>query len=252
VNIFRRKKLRTCIFVHGAWGAASEFKEVTKFLSTDHSAVRAVDLPGHGGNYKPPADVTMDAYVQAVIQFASSFDEKVTLVGHSMGGFVISHAAEFIPDKIDRLIYIAALLPKSGESSQSLMQSEGGSELLPHIHFSEDRSTMTLSASSVRNIMLNDISDEERLADLMPAFQMAQPTSPFAAPANLSQENFGSVAKYYIRTTLDKVVTPALQERMIAGWPIQNEFVLTSGHFPFHSMPDQLAKVVQLASGVKS
>ena len=39
-------------------------------------------------------------------------DGPVTVVGHSMGGLVISQMAELAPERINHLIYVAAFLPR--------------------------------------------------------------------------------------------------------------------------------------------
>jgi pimeloyl-ACP methyl ester carboxylesterase len=42
--------------------------------------------------------------------------EDIVLVGHSYGGMVITGVADKIPNKIKKLVHIAAVLPLSGES----------------------------------------------------------------------------------------------------------------------------------------
>jgi pimeloyl-ACP methyl ester carboxylesterase len=46
--------------------------------------------------------------------------KPVYLFGHSIGGFTISNVAEAEPNMIKKLIYVAAYVPKSGESLQTL------------------------------------------------------------------------------------------------------------------------------------
>ena len=58
----------------------------------------------------------MAAYKQAVIDLIKPLDHPVILVGHSMNGALISHVAEQIPEKIERLIYVTAFLLKDGGS----------------------------------------------------------------------------------------------------------------------------------------
>jgi pimeloyl-ACP methyl ester carboxylesterase len=41
------------------------------------------------------------------------------LVGHSMGGGIITQAAEYRPKKIQTLVYVAARLLRNGESALS-------------------------------------------------------------------------------------------------------------------------------------
>lgn len=240
--------MKNYILVHGAWGAAWEFNEVAALLSADGSNVIAVDLPGHGDNKAPINEVTMDAYVQTVTNVINDQNDKVILVGHSLAGAVISQVAEIIPDKIDRLIYVAAMLLKTGESPLEMMQSDKDGELLANVIFSEDQTIATLNADTIRNILLNDVKDEERLEKLIPEFFMEQSTEPFMATAQLSEENFGSVSKYYIRASIDKVLSPALQDKMISNWKVEKVFTLESGHFPLTSVPEDLVDIIKIAS----
>jgi len=68
-----------------------------------------------------------------------------------------------------------------------------------------------------------------------------QATEPFMAKVVLSKENFGSVPKTYIRTGMDKMVSPALQNTMIGNWEVESVLDLESGHFPAFSVPEKLA-----------
>jgi pimeloyl-ACP methyl ester carboxylesterase len=53
----------------------------------------------------------------------------VVLVGHSLGGMVISGAAERVSKKIRRLVYLDALVPKHGQSAFDLNSAEFRSKL---------------------------------------------------------------------------------------------------------------------------
>jgi len=240
--------MKNYILVHGAWGGAWEFSKVIELLSADRSKVIAVDLPGHGDNQVPIAEVTMNAYVQKVSDIINDLGEKVILVGHSLAGSIISQVAENIPDKIDRLIYVAASLPKSGDTVMSLMQSDKKSELLPNIILSEDQSYATLKNEDIANLLLHDVVDRDYVEKLIPKFSIKQATEPFMASVKLSEKKFGSVTKYYIRATLDKVMSPSLQDEMINNWKVEQVFTLESGHFPLTSIPDRLVEVIKKAS----
>lgn len=236
---------KTYILIHGAWGAAWVFDEVNKLLSKDGSNVYVFDLPGHGENQKEISDVTMDAYVNHIDNFISKIDGKVILVGHSLGGAIMSQVAERISNKIEKLIYVAAMLPQNGDSPLSLIQSDKYGQLLPRIIFSEDQSYATLDDGMVRELFLHDVTNKERLDKIVPGFLVKQAVQPFTAEIEITDRNFGSVSKYYIRTSLDKVLTPELQDRMISNWDVEKVFTLNSGHFPITSIADKLTEVIR-------
>jgi hypothetical protein len=95
---------------------------------------------------------------------------------------------------------------------------------------------------------LNDIKDQAHLDRLVPHFLFKQSTEPFMAEAQLTDTKFGSVHKSYIRAGVDKVLTPALQDKMIQSWNVDKVFTLESGHFPLNSIPAELVKVIREAS----
>ncbi|MBV1910295.1 MAG: alpha/beta fold hydrolase [Kangiellaceae bacterium] len=232
------------ILVHGAWGAAWEFNKVAQLLKDEGNIVIALDLPGHGENKADISDVTMDSYVQTVVDAISSIDDKVVLIGHSLAGAIISQVAELVPEKIDRLIYVAAMLLKNGDSPLEVMQHDPHGELLPNTIFSEDGSYATLTQETVRNILLNDVKNEAYLERIIPKFLFKQATEPFMAKAQLSDEKFGGVIKYYIKASIDKVISPSAQDKMLTNWQVTKVFTLESGHFPLTSIPEELVETI--------
>jgi pimeloyl-ACP methyl ester carboxylesterase len=237
--------MKNYLLVHGAWGAAWEFDKVSELLSNEGNNVIAIDLPGHGENKAKIADVTMNAYIQTVADVINELNENVILVGHSLAGAIISQVAEIMPEKIDRLIYIAAMLLKDGDSALGVMQNDAEGQLLPNTFFSEDGSYATISEETIRTVLLNDVNDDAYLDSIIPNFLFKQATEPFMAKARLSEERFGSVEKHYIKASIDKVISPAAQEKMLSNWQVDKVFNLKSGHFPLTSIPEKLVEKIK-------
>jgi len=242
---FEEKKMKNYLLIHGAWGAAWEFDKVAELLSKDGHNVSALDLPGHGENAAKIEDITMASYVKTVIDTINELDGKVIVIGHSLAGAIISQVAEIIPEKIEKLIYIAAMLLKNGDSPLSVMQNDPQGELLPNTIFSEDGSYATLTAETVRSVLLNDVDDEIYLNKIVHKFLFKQATEPFMAVAQLNEDKFGRVAKYYIKASIDKVISPAAQDKMITNWPVEEVISLNSGHFPLTSIPEKLVEEIK-------
>jgi len=236
------------LLIHGAWGGAWEFEETLRGLGKLGHQASAVDLPGHGNFKVPIAEVTMDAYVQTVVNAAEAIEGPIVLVGHSLAGAIISQVAERIPHKIERLVFVAAILPKNGQTPLGLMQSDKDGELLARIKFSEDQSYVTVDPETVKSVFLNDVLSPESLAIFVPHFAMKQATEPFMFEAELTDEAFGSIPKTYVRASLDKVMSPTLQGEMIKSWKIDQVFTLSSGHFPLMSVPQELIEVLHKAA----
>ena len=231
------------ILVHGAWEGSWSWDYTRPVLEKQGHTITAIDLPGSNGDKLDISQVTMDSYVQKVAGAINQLDRKVILVGHSMAGAVISQVAELIPEKIDKLIYVAAFLLKNGDSVIEAMQRDADGEFLPELRFSEDQSSATAAEQTWRDKAFHDVK-EERIRHALPLVDVAQATEPFMAKLAVSHEKFGSVPKVYIRTAIDKMVSPKLQDEMLSGWKVDQVHVLESGHFPTLSMPETLAELL--------
>ncbi len=231
------------ILVHGAWEESRSWSDVPFVLERNGHTVTAIDLPGHGGNNLSVAKVTMASYVQSVADTINQLGHSVILVGHSMTGAVISQVAELIPEKIERLIYVAAFLLKDGDSVLEAMKRDPDGELLSEIVFSEDQSYATVSEQTLRRVGFHDV-EEKIIQRILPLLVEKQATEPFMAKVVVSDEKFGSVPKTYIRTTIDKITSPGLQDAMIAGWKVEKVHEIETGHYPALSAPEKLAKLI--------
>jgi len=236
--------MKNYVLIHGAWGEGAEFEEVVHYLSCDGNQAIAPDLPGHGNFTKPINEVTLDGYVERVRNVIDNIDGKVILIGHSLAGAIVSQVAEEIPNKIEKLVYICAFLPKNGDSAIGLMQSDDEGELLAKVVFSECQTFATINEEDIHNIMLHD-AESKQVDKWIPKLSMKQATQPFMAPIRLSEDRFGTVPKYYIRSSLDKVLSVQLQDQMIKNWKVNKVFTLESGHFPLISMPEKLASTIK-------
>jgi pimeloyl-ACP methyl ester carboxylesterase len=231
------------ILVHGAWEESRAWADVSAVLQQGGHTVTAIDLPGHGRNERSLSEVTMAGYIQSVVDTISALDHKVVLVGHSMTGAVISQVAERIPPKIERLVYVAAFLLKAGATVMEAMESDDANELLPKIVFSDDQTYASVSEQTLRSVGFHDV-DESVIKRVLPLMAETQATEPFMAKIEVSDENFGSVPKTYIRTSIDKITSPGLQDTMIGNWNVESVLHLESGHFPAFSVPEKLAELM--------
>lgn len=231
------------VLVHGAWEESGMWNEVAPILEQNGHTVSAIDLPGHGSNKQPGSIATTANYLQAVVDVIDQHRSPVILAGHSMNGALISQVAERIPEQIERLVYVTAFLLKNGESVMEAMEGDAGSEVLKEVKFSDDQSLATLPEPALRRIGFHDV-DEPEIRRILPMMAEGQTTEPFLAKVELSEPRFGSVPKTYIRTSIDRMISPAQQDAMIANWAVDSVFDLKSGHFPTSSVPEELAALL--------
>jgi mannan endo-1,4-beta-mannosidase len=118
------------VLVHGAWGGGWDWRPVDRMLTARGYDVYRVTLTGLGDRVHlvgPEVDLsTHIADVVNTILFEDLHD--VVLLGHSYGGMVITGVADSIPERLEALIYLDAMLPRSGESVLDLAPGLDASE----------------------------------------------------------------------------------------------------------------------------
>lgn len=233
---------RTYVLVHGAWQAPYVWDSVQADIAMAGNKVILVELPGHGADTTAPYKLSIDVYRDKVINAIPVTDSAVILVGHSMGGMVISAVAEKIPNKIDKLVYIGAFLPETGQSLTDLAYSDPESRLGPLLAPSADRLTLDVKRDSLTYLFINDGSEADK--QLLLSNYRSEPAIPFTNKVTLTKENFGAVKKVYVRTLKDIVISPKLQDRMIETAGVKMVYSLESSHSPFLSKPHSVSSVL--------
>lgn len=236
--------MSTYVLIHGSWhGAWCWYKIIPLLERAGHQAI-ALDLPGHGRDWTPPRDITMQTYVDSVVKVLDVQPEPVILVGHSRGGIVISQTAEHRPEKIQTLVYLAAFLIPNGEAMLPTALSDTKSLIVSNLVVNEEQGYHMLKQEAFREALYADCSEED--VALATVLLTPEPNAPVTTPLKLSDEKFGRVARVYLETLQDKGVTPPLQKKMYTATPCQKVISMETSHSPFLSAPEKL--VSQLTS----
>ncbi|MBI4611544.1 MAG: alpha/beta fold hydrolase [Candidatus Rokubacteria bacterium] len=99
------------VLVHGLGGFAESWRHNLGALG-HKASVYALDLPGFGQSSKPLGGYALGFFVEVLEQFRAALGlARLTLVGHSLGGAVAAAYAVSHPAKVDRLSFIAAVIP---------------------------------------------------------------------------------------------------------------------------------------------
>ncbi|MDV2475784.1 alpha/beta fold hydrolase [Rhodococcus zopfii] len=96
------------LLIHGIGDNSSTWQDVIPHLAQNYTVI-APDLLGHGRSDKPRADYSVAAYANGMRDLLSVLGiDKVTVIGHSLGGGVAMQFAYQFPHMVDRLILVSA------------------------------------------------------------------------------------------------------------------------------------------------
>jgi pimeloyl-ACP methyl ester carboxylesterase len=228
------------VLVHGAFGGAWAWAEVAAELErAGHSAV-AIDLPGGGDDQTPVAEVTLDACAAKVCEALAAAGEPAILVGHSMGGVVITQAAARCREHVALLVFIAAFMPQDGQSLLDLTKlPEGaGDQVQANIVIEGDPPVARMPDPGARAALMARCTPEQIAYAI--ERQRPQPVAPFAQPVSIPAGALHGLSRVYVHTTEDRAIPPALQLRMIRENPCEEVVTLETDHSPNYSAREEL------------
>jgi len=216
------------VFCHGLWADGSCFSKLIAPLQAEGHQVIAAQY----GLDTPEGDVA------TVIRTLSRVDSPAILVCHSYGGTVITAAGT--DDRVAGLVYIAALAPDAGETSQSLQDQFPTTDVFAHIEVADGR------------IWLLPDGVECFAGDLPEAEQQLVWATQYAPDAGLFAHNADGIAwrskpSWYIVANNDRTVHPEL-ERFVAQRMGATTYDVESSHVPMLSHPDLVLDVIRTAA----
>ncbi|XP_054824568.1 methyl jasmonate esterase 1-like [Prosopis cineraria] len=247
-------KERHFVLVHGACHGAWCWYKLIPLLKSQGHSVTALDLAACGTHPKQVHELSSFAeYVEPLMEFVGCLEaeQRVILVGHSMGGLCISMAMQRFPHKIAAAVFVAAFLPSPHLSAVSLVHEyrrrldsnmdskivyEEGPHANGYLSFGPD-----FLASKLYNLSPAE--------DLSLALTLVRPTRLYgdeevlARETEVTDDKFGSVATVYIVCEQDRVLKPEFQEWMIHKHPNAQHIkvvVSASDHMIMFSNPSRL------------
>ncbi|HEX6554561.1 MAG TPA: alpha/beta hydrolase [Ktedonobacteraceae bacterium] len=216
------------VFVHGLWADGSCFSKVIPTLQAEGYEVVST---------QNSLD-TLKGDVAAVTRALGRVSSPVILVGHSYGGTVITAAGT--DDRVAGLVYIAALAPDDGETSQSLQAQFPTSEVLSHIEIADGR--IWLLPQGIGSFA-GDLSEQEQ--------KVVWATQGVPAADLFDQKIEGtawrSKPSWYIVAKHDRTVQPEL-ERFCAKRMGATTYEADSSHVVMLSTPSLVIDVIRTAA----
>ncbi|MGW1028243.1 alpha/beta fold hydrolase [Streptomyces sp. NPDC002577] len=240
------------LFLHGYWHGSWRWSEVLTVLTYVTGAGRpavAVDMAGHGlparrptclterpfspeepaTEVSPAVDVDLDRAGELLVSLIEKVGRggPVTVVAHSMGGTVLTRAAQLAPELVAHAVYLTAFMPASGMPAAAYLRlpENAGSVMGPAFD------------TAVADVALGLLATDAPVGIALGA-------------TTLTRDGWGSVPRTYITRAQDRAILPALQRKFIddadTAFPANPTSVvaLQTSHSPFLSMPREVADIV--------
>ncbi|WP_430391181.1 alpha/beta hydrolase [Dyella sp. 20L07] len=225
-----QESIKNVVLVHGGFVDGSGWQKVYDILKKDGYNVTIVQNP----------TVTLADDVAVTKRAIAQQNGPVVLVGHSYGGVVISEAGT--DPKVQRLVYIAAFAPDTGESVQTLIANPPPGASQPPILPPQD-GFLFLDRAKFAAAFAGDVPAAE-------ASFMADSQVPWGVQALAGQVTvpaWKSKPSWYLVTTEDHMIPPQAQQMMAkrAGATVAE---VAGSHAIYVSKPEVVAKLIEQAA----
>ena len=236
------------VIVHGAFGGGWEWTPVAELLRAQGGRVFTPTLAGLGDRaHDDAATVGLRTHVADVIAVLEMEDlEDVILCAASYGGMPVTAATAHLADRVGRVVYLDALVPRDGEA---------GVDLIPG-RFADDIRRGMLADGPAHRIPVPEAllpppgCAPEAIRQRYIARLRPQPVLTFTEPARVSPT---TVESTFIRSTRsnvghaedDPIAAMALRAQA-AGWDYRE---IDATHDPHLSHPDAVVALLSELAG---
>ncbi|MEV4254258.1 alpha/beta fold hydrolase [Spirillospora sp. NPDC049652] len=226
--------MSTFVLVGGSFLGAWAWERVTPLLTAYGHEVHPLTLTGFGDRaHLGSSATTLTTHardIAAAIEYAGLRD--VTLVAHSYGGAPATIAADTIPGRIARLVYVAATLPEPG---RSLFDGMPGPVVELVMGTVRDGRIPVMSDEVLdANFGRHGLSPEDRA--WLRARGVGQPIGTYQDPAPSDLGAARSLPRTYIACAGDPPGPPLPQDLDVV--------TLDAGHWPMITAPHALARTL--------
>ena len=247
------------LLIHGIGDSSDTWRPVFEELASRHTVI-APDLLGHGRSETPRADYTVGGFANGMRDLLAVLGvDRVTVVGHSLGGGVAAQFAYQFPERCERLVLVGS--GGAGRTVSPLLRLAavpGIEALMPFLGLPPVRLASRAGANLLRWFDTALGRDTEELLAVFDAL----PDTP-ARRAILRTLRSGVDWRGQVITMLDRAylaegvptlvvwgrhdaVIPLGHGRMVhAAMPGSRlEIFDDAGHFPHHTDPGRFARLV--------
>jgi pimeloyl-ACP methyl ester carboxylesterase len=265
-------------YYHGAWC----WTDVVLALAAAGRAAVPVDMAGHGLRARRPVaatarpfdestfateksplgDIDLEAAADLLIRQIAAIGRgaPTTVVAHSMGGAVLTRAAERAPHLMAHLVYLTAYMPASGRACITYVSlPEAKDSVFMRLVCGDPMASGAMRVDpftqdpqrrdGLREAFYGDVEQHKANAAIA-LLGCDAPTLTALQATELTAKRWGAIDRTYVICTKDRTIPPALQRLFITqaddAFPDNPTKVQTleSSHSPFLSMPERVAELL--------
>jgi len=248
------------LLIHGIGDSSDTWRPVVEQLA-EHYTVIAPDLLGHGRSEKPRADYSVAGFANGMRDLLSALEvDRVSVVGHSLGGGVAAQFAYQFPDRCERLVLVGSGGVGRTVSPLLRVAAVPGIELLmPFLGLSPIRFASRLGAELLRVFDTALGRDAEEILAVFDALPDTEARMAILRTLRSSIDWNGQVITMVDRAYLAEgvptlivwgrrdAIIPLGHGRLIHTVMPGSEFEVfdEAGHFPHHTDPARFVRVLR-------
>ena len=232
----------TYVLIPGAWHGGWAWRPVAERLrASGHRAV-ALTLPGLGDGADPSDHRLQDAIDYVVAEVERDNADRVTLVGHSWGGYPMAGAMHRLASRVAKGIFYNALIPVPGRAMVEDTPPQNA-QILQNLADASPNRTIAPSLGFVQQMFLQDVAvDAQRLlAELL----TPQPAGYFFDAFDGPDVATLGIPLTYILSQHDHAMHRPGTE--FASWLGIEPVMVPGTHDSFLTHPDAVAKAILAA-----
>jgi pimeloyl-ACP methyl ester carboxylesterase len=248
------------LLIHGIGDSSTTWLPVVEAFARDHTVI-APDLLGHGLSDKPRADYSVAAYANGMRDLLSVLDiDRVTVIGHSLGGGVAGQFAYTFPERCERLVLVGTGgIARSVSLLLRLAAAPNVDLLMPSFGTPVFKLGARLAAQMLRHLGTDLGRDTEEILKVFDALPDGSARRAIVRTLRSGVDWRGQVITMLDRAYLaEGMPTLVLWGAHDAIIPVEHahlaaeampgsrlEIFENAGHFPHHSDPERFVAVVR-------
>ncbi len=250
------------LLIHGVGDNSTTWNSVHAKLAQRFTVI-APDLLGHGESDKPRADYSLAAFANGMRDLLAVLGiDRVTLVGHSLGGGIAAQFAYQYPHMVERLVLVSSGgVTNDVTPALRLAAMPMGAEALAALRVPGAVPALQLAGRAVKTLFGTTKFGRDLPSgiDLLARLQDPAALSAFSRTVRAVVDSRGQFVTMLDRAYLmpsvpkqiiwgeDDVVIPVSHARMAheAMPESRLEIFEDSGHMPFHDHPDRFVEIIE-------